>query len=96
MVIPFLLLAMLVGSALSAEHPFFLVLLLLQTAAYVTVPLALVVKGRLRKLLAVQYYLLMNVALVVGYWRYLFRREGYWKKTPRVPHGDNAESGVRR
>uniref|UniRef100_A0A7C4GJR3 Glycosyltransferase n=1 Tax=candidate division WOR-3 bacterium TaxID=2052148 RepID=A0A7C4GJR3_UNCW3 len=84
MVIPFLLLAMLVGSALKAAYPFFLVLLLLQAVTYVTTPLVFVVKGRLRRLFAVQYYLLMNTALVVGYWRHFFRPEKYWKKTPRA------------
>lgn len=84
MMIPFMLLSMLVGSGLMFAHVVFRVLFLLQVAAYATAPVALVVRGRLRRLFAVQYYLLMNAALIVGYWRYFFRSEKYWKKTPRV------------
>lgn len=84
MIIPFLLLSMLVSSGLMFGHVVFRLLFLLQAAAYATAPVALVVRGRFRRLFAVQYYLLMNVALVVGYWRYFFRPEKYWKKTPRA------------
>jgi len=83
MTIPLLLMLMFAGSALKAGHPFFLVLFVLQALAYATIPLVFAVKGKGRRLLAVQYYLLMNVALVVGYWQYFFSREKYWKKTPR-------------
>ncbi|MBM3331527.1 glycosyltransferase [candidate division WOR-3 bacterium] len=85
MVVPLLLLMMLAGSAIEARHPFFAVLLLLQVAGYITIPLVFASSGRFRRLLIPQYYLLMNVGLVIGYWRYLFRREQYWRKTPRTP-----------
>jgi hypothetical protein len=84
MVIPFLLLAMLISSVLEARSPFFAVMLGLQVLVYATIPLLFVVKGGLRRLLAPQYYLYINIGLVIGYWRYFFRRERYWKKTPRV------------
>ncbi|MEO0079238.1 MAG: glycosyltransferase [candidate division WOR-3 bacterium] len=84
MVIPFLLLTMLVGSGIKVENPFFRVVFGLQVLAYATIPLLFLVKGGWRRLLAPQYYLYINIALVVGYWRFLFRREGFWKKTPRV------------
>ncbi len=84
MVVPFLLLAMFIGSALKIGHPFFTVVFLLQVLAYATIPLLFVVKGRLRKLLILQYYLYINIGLVIGYWRYIFRRERFWQKTPRV------------
>lgn len=85
MAVPFLLLAMLVGSALKWRHPMFFVLLVLQSLVCATVPLVGKARGSLKKLLSVQYYYYTNIALVVGYWRYLFRRERYWKKTPRTP-----------
>jgi biofilm PGA synthesis N-glycosyltransferase PgaC len=85
MLIPFLLLMMLVGSAMEFAHPFFAVMLALQVATYATIPLVYAFRGRLRRLLIPQYYLLLNIGLVIGYWRYLFKRERYWKKTPRSP-----------
>ncbi|MEO0077625.1 MAG: glycosyltransferase [candidate division WOR-3 bacterium] len=84
MVIPFLLLLVFAGSILKAEQQFFRVVLILQVAAYATAPLVFVVKGKATKLLAIQYYLVMNVALVVGYWRYFFGPKKFWKKTPRA------------
>ncbi len=85
MTVPFLLVMMLVGSAIGFAHPFFAVLLLLQVATYATIPLVFASRGRLRRLLVLQYYLLINIGLVIGYWRYLFRREQHWQKTPRTP-----------
>jgi len=85
MVVPFLLVLMFVGTALEARHLMFAVVLLLQVGTYATIPLVFSSEGRLRRLLIPQYYLLINIGLVVGYWRYLFRREKYWKKTPRTP-----------
>jgi len=84
MAVPLLLLLMLVGSAVNVAQPVFAVLLGLQLVAYATIPLAFVARGRLRTLLVPQYYLLVNIGLVIGYLRYLFRREQYWKKTPRA------------
>lgn len=85
MMVPFLLMVMLVGSAAEFAHPFFAVLLLLQIATYASIPLVFTSRGRFRRLLIPQYYMLMNIGLVIGYWRYLFRREQYWKRTPRTP-----------
>ncbi|MGQ9707848.1 MAG: glycosyltransferase [bacterium] len=84
MLIPFILLSILVASAIKFQQlPFFRVLLIVQVAAYATIPMIFFTKGWMRKLLVVQYYLLMNIMLVVGYFRYLFKRERHWKKTPR-------------
>ncbi len=83
--VPFLLLAMLVSSAVELPRPFFAVMLVLQLAALVSVPLLLVAKGRWRKLLFPQYYYFMNIALMVGYWQFFTSREEFWKKTPRGP-----------
>jgi len=84
MLIPFLLLSILVASGVKLHHPFFRVLFFLQLIAYATMPLVFYAQGWLRRLLVVQYYLLMNIALVVGYWRYFFRRDRFWQKTPRT------------
>ncbi|MCL6466029.1 MAG: glycosyltransferase family 2 protein [candidate division WOR-3 bacterium] len=84
MMVPFLLLAMLIGAGLHFRYPFFAVLFGLQLLAYATIPLLFVVPRRWRKLLIIQYYLYLNIGLVIGYWRYLFRRERFWKKTPRT------------
>ena len=84
MVVPFLLLSMFSGSASKLAHPFFMAMFGLQVLAYATIPLVFVVKGGLRKLLALQYYLYINIGLVIGYWRYIFRREHFWQKTPRT------------
>ena len=84
-VTPVLLLAMLVGSALSWQVPFFRVVLLLQMAVLLTTPLVLVARGLARRLLLMQYYVWTNLAMVVGYWQYFFgRRLVYnWLRTTR-------------
>ena len=84
-VTPFLLLAILVGSAVCWHIPFFRVALMLQLLAYLTTPLVLVARGHLRKLLFPQYYVWTNLALLVGYWQYFFgRRLAYnWLRTAR-------------
>jgi cellulose synthase/poly-beta-1,6-N-acetylglucosamine synthase-like glycosyltransferase len=84
MLVPFLLLAMLAGSALRTANLFFAVMLGLQLATLATVPLLLVAKGSWRRLLFPQYYYYMNIALLVGYWQFLSSREQYWTKTPRT------------
>lgn len=84
MVVPFLLLAMFIGSGLKIRHPFFAVLFGLQLFAYATIPFLFVLPKRWRRLLVVQYYLYLNIGLVIGYGRYLFRRERFWSKTPRT------------
>ena len=85
MLVPFLLLAMLVGSALRTADLFFAVVFGLQLATLATVPLLLVAKGLWRRLLFPQYYYYMNIALLVGYWQFFTGREKYWTKTPRSP-----------
>lgn len=84
MMVPFLLLMMLIGTGLQVRHPFFAVLFGLQLFAYATIPLLFVVPRRWRKFLIIQYYLYLNIGLVIGYWRYFFQRERFWKKTPRT------------
>ena len=83
MIVPFLLIAMLIASAVELSQPFFAVMLVLQLTALVSVPLLLVSKGRWRKLLFPQYYYFMNIALFVGYWQFFSNRERFWTKTPR-------------
>jgi len=84
MLIPFLLLSIFIASAIKFSVPFFAAMFILQLAAYATIPLLLVVKGRWRKVLFPQYYLFHNIAVVVGYWQYLFgRRQKYWQRTAR-------------
>jgi hypothetical protein len=85
MIVPFLLLAMLIVSAVELSQPFFTVMLVLQLAVLASAPLLLVAKGGWRKLLFPQYYYLMNIALLVGYWQFFTMREKYWTKTPRSP-----------
>jgi hypothetical protein len=85
MLVPFLLFAMLIASAVEMSRPFFAVTLVLQLLVLSSVPLLLVVKGRWRKLLFPQYYYFMNIALLVGYWQFFTMREKYWTKTPRNP-----------
>jgi len=85
MLAPFLLLTMLVASAIELSRPFFAVVLALQLITLVSVPLLLVAKGKWRRLLLPQYYYFMNIALLVGYWQFFTGREKYWKKTPRSP-----------
>ena len=83
MIIPFLLLSMLVASAIRSSSPFFAAALALQLVVLASVPFLLLVKGRWRKLLIPQYYYFMNIALLVGYWQFFTSREKYWTKTPR-------------
>jgi len=83
MLIPFLLLSLLVSSAVKVAHPFFRVLLVPQLVALATTPLLLLAKGRWRRLLVPQYYYFMNIALLVGCWQFLTTKEKYWTKTPR-------------
>jgi cellulose synthase/poly-beta-1,6-N-acetylglucosamine synthase-like glycosyltransferase len=85
MLVPFLLLAMLVSSALRTANLFFAVVLGLQLATLATVPLLFVARGSWRRLLLPQYYYYMNAALLVGYWQFFAGREKYWTKTPRNP-----------
>jgi cellulose synthase/poly-beta-1,6-N-acetylglucosamine synthase-like glycosyltransferase len=84
-VTPFLMIAILAGSAAGWRIPFFRIALMAQLAMYVTTPLVLVARGPLRKLLFPQYYVWANLALLAGYWQYLFgRRLAYnWLRTVR-------------
>lgn len=85
MVIPFFLLSILVASAVESSWAFFALLLGVQLLALLSVPLLVIARGRWRKLLVLQYYYLMNIALLVGYWQFFTSREKYWAKTPRGP-----------
>ncbi len=84
MMVPFLLFSMLFASALRVTHPFFLSILSAQIFLYATIPLLFLVKGHLKKLLTPQYYLYLNIGLIIGYWNYLFHRNRFWSKTPRT------------
>lgn len=81
--VPFLLAAMLVVSGLRVGSPFFEVAFVVQATALLTVPLLFIARGRWRRLLFPQYYYLMNIAVLVGYWQFLVRRDRYWRRTPR-------------
>jgi cellulose synthase/poly-beta-1,6-N-acetylglucosamine synthase-like glycosyltransferase len=83
MMVPFLLLAMLIASAVELPRSLFAAMLVLQLAILASVPFLLVAKGKWRKLLFPQYYYLMNIALLVGYWQFFTNRERYWARTPR-------------
>jgi len=83
MLIPFLLLIMLMTSALEVSRPFFTVVFALQVALLASTPMLFVAKGRWRRLMFPQYYYLMNIALLVGCWQFFAGHEKYWKKTPR-------------
>lgn len=84
-VIPLLLPPILVSCALRTRQPVFLILLLAQLLTCATTPLLFVVRWR-RGLLP-QYYLLMNIALLVGELQFMFRpNERYiWTRTERRP-----------
>jgi len=83
-IMPFLMLLMLACSVVQIGNPFFLWVSLVLLAACVSTPLVLVVPRKARKLMVLQYYILQNVALVVGYWQYIARpRQSYWKRTNR-------------
>jgi cellulose synthase/poly-beta-1,6-N-acetylglucosamine synthase-like glycosyltransferase len=85
MVIPFFLLSVLAASAIGSSWPFFAFLLGIQLLVLLSVPLLVIARGRWRKMLVPQYYYLMNIALLVGYWQFFTSREKYWAKTPRGP-----------
>ncbi len=85
MLTPFMLLSILLLSVMRSGAPVFAALSVAQVLLYVTTPLVLVVRGRWRKLLLVQYFLWTNFALLAGYWQYFFgRRLQYnWLRTER-------------
>jgi cellulose synthase/poly-beta-1,6-N-acetylglucosamine synthase-like glycosyltransferase len=84
MAIPFLLLSMLIASAVESSRPLFAFLLGLQLLMLVSVPLLVIARGRWRRLLVPQYYYFINIALLVGCWQFITTREAYWSKTPRA------------
>jgi poly-beta-1,6-N-acetyl-D-glucosamine synthase len=85
MLIPFLLISMFVASAVEFSRPFFAVMLALQLGLLASVPLLFSARGLWRKLLVLQYYYFMNIALLVGYWQFFSSREKSWTRTPRGP-----------
>lgn len=83
-ILPFTLPFILAGSVLGMSHPFCFWFLMVQVACYATVPLLLLVRGRWRRLLLPQYFLLMNIALLVGSVQYVFgRKKTLWERTAR-------------
>jgi cellulose synthase/poly-beta-1,6-N-acetylglucosamine synthase-like glycosyltransferase len=84
MLAPFLLLSMLVASAVVVAQPFFAVMLALQLCFVATVPLVVIAGGKWRRVLIPQYYYYMNIALLVGYWQFFTVREKFWSRTPRA------------
>jgi cellulose synthase/poly-beta-1,6-N-acetylglucosamine synthase-like glycosyltransferase len=84
---PFFLLGMLVTSALLADRAFYRNLFLGQAAFYgfsLLVPLLVSRVRWLRFLLLTTMFTGMNAALLVGFWRWLSRKQrGIWEPTPR-------------
>jgi hypothetical protein len=82
---PFLMLGILIGSALAVRHAVFSVMFVLQLAVYLTTPLVPFVRGVWKRLMVPQYYAWANAASLVGYWQYFFgRRLSYnWLRTVR-------------
>ncbi len=84
LLIPAMLPGMFVGLAFGISTPAYAVMLALLALSVLTAPLALTVGGRWRRLLLPQYYVLMNIALLVGGIQYLLGYDrGYWERTPR-------------
>ena len=85
MFVPCFLLSTLLCSAVFSTSSLFAVAFWVQLLAYLTVPALFVLPQRLRKFLLVQYYLYLNIALVVGYWQYFFGRRpvSNWLRTAR-------------
>lgn len=82
--LPFALPGILVGCALQFGSPLYEVFFWLQVAAYALIPVLLTVKGRGRRLLLPSYYLLMNIALLVGALEYVVKpHRSAWDRTPR-------------
>jgi len=82
--VPVLLPMMLCGSLMMMSSPFYTAMTALQLLGYLTMPLLLLVEGRWRRVLLPQYYLLMNIGLLVGSLQYLLgSRKAYWERTPR-------------
>jgi cellulose synthase/poly-beta-1,6-N-acetylglucosamine synthase-like glycosyltransferase len=85
---PFLLIGMLVLNLALWQHPWFQVILLGQLAFYLTSALAACIPGRVRVLKPLRLTTLftgMNLALLVGFWRWLRgNKGGAWKRTARV------------
>ncbi len=82
---PLFMLLILVGCILFVCDRLYAALLAVQLAVYATTPLAYRNTGILRKVLVPQYYVLQNVALLVGYWQFFTNKEKYWARTPRTP-----------
>ncbi len=81
---PFLLISIFISSAVLADYVFFRAVFLMQLVVYLTIPFLFIVPRRIRRFMFPQYYLLQNLALVVGYWQYLFRKStSPWQRTSR-------------
>jgi cellulose synthase/poly-beta-1,6-N-acetylglucosamine synthase-like glycosyltransferase len=74
----------LLGCALQVRSPFFAVLLAVQLAVYATTPLLFCARGRWRRVLLPQYYVLISAALMLGCLDYIIRPGAApWKRTRR-------------
>ncbi|MEO0019495.1 MAG: glycosyltransferase family 2 protein [candidate division WOR-3 bacterium] len=82
---PFFLLSMFAASGINARTPFFLWMFVLQLIIYSTTPLLLWMRGFWRKFLFPQYFIWTNLALLAGYWQFLFgkRLKYNWLRTER-------------
>lgn len=88
-VTPFCLLGMLAASVGAAAQPFSRVLLAAQAAFYVLAVVGALLPGRrpaMRLLRLTTLFSYMNLALLVGFWRWVRgRQRGAWTRTARVP-----------
>ena len=92
--VPFCLLGMLVANVLLLAHPFFQAMLAAQLGVYVISLAGAYLPGRslpCRLVRGLTMFVGMNLALLVGFWRWLTSRQtGTWKRTARDP-GPEAE-----
>ncbi|MEO0086344.1 MAG: glycosyltransferase [candidate division WOR-3 bacterium] len=82
-----LFLVLTLGTSIAlVRTPFYCGTALVQAFLWATVPLVPLASGPWRRLLAGQYYLFANLAVLVGYWESVFRRSPapYWERTERT------------
>ena len=85
--VPFFLLAMAVSNVLLLEHPFYQAMFAAQAAAFSVSLVGAYVPGRglpVKMLRAMAMFTSMNLALLVGFWRWLtMKQTGTWQRTDR-------------
>jgi cellulose synthase/poly-beta-1,6-N-acetylglucosamine synthase-like glycosyltransferase len=91
---PFLLVGLLVSSALLWGRPFYRATLISQVEFYLISLLVVLIPGRswlLKPLRLASMFTSMNVALLVGFWRWVRgRQEATWRRTERIVGAEGA------